>query len=294
MPPIFKKIIPWILILPIIFSLAIISLPIQVEAQTNAELTKSIEFEPQITIPGSEFQSNTKVNVGSFNETTGKMQSDLLGRYMLAIINYALAAVAILATVVLMGGGLLWLTSRGDSGQIGKAKGLIGGSLTGMILLLCSWIILNTINPDLTKFKSVDTKVVDPKNYQVLTCCNSKTGPVETKILIKDGKKIAIEGQHKGKAIRCIDGYIECGGNQVCVNIDYGKFECKDNIFCCECKKPASFTEIGLQNHCKDNSTKEGCEDWCKSLKGAWGTSGEMKLYPGFLLCTSKNQCINK
>jgi hypothetical protein len=39
-----------------------------------------------------------------------KMESDLLARYIIAIFNYALAIDAILATIVLMGAGIVWLT----------------------------------------------------------------------------------------------------------------------------------------------------------------------------------------
>jgi len=65
-----------------------------------------------------------------------------------------------------MGGGVLWLTSGGDSGKVGQAKELISGSLIGTVILFSSWIILNTINPDLLKMKVITTQVIRP---QVLT-----------------------------------------------------------------------------------------------------------------------------
>lgn len=203
-----------IFLVQLVFSAFLLLSPLPVSAQSTSQQKESIEFKPQVSIPGSEFSSGASVPVGTYNSATGKMESDLLGRYMLSIINYGLAAVAIVATVVLMGGGLLWLTSRGDSGQIGKAKGLIGGSLTGMILLLCSWIILNTINPELTEFQSIDATVIKPTNI----CCHPTSGAY-----IADKK----QGCQAPSKI--------CEGNNQCLMTDFNKFSCgtHEGNMCC-------------------------------------------------------------
>ena len=251
----------------LIFSFSIISCP-SASAQSESQLTESLNFKPQVSIPLSEFTAKQEVSVGKVNENTGKMESDLLGRYMLAIVNYALAAVAILATVVLMGGGLLWLTSRGDSSQVGKAKGLIGGSLTGMILLLCSWIILNTINPKLTEFQSIDTQVVDPTNYQIMTCCHPTNGEVVYKISESKGKKVIASGEYKGEEAKCPSGASQCSDNNICVA--YGKndmYFCAPDNICCQC----NWEDITgyTNNFCWSPTTKDDCDAYCSDHRGA-------------------------
>lgn len=140
------------------------ALPLTAQAADNYS---PLIYTPQIKIPvtGSELNKDS-TPVGSYNATKGVMTSDLLAKYIKAIYDYGMMICGILAAIVLMGGGVLWLISAGDSSKVSQAKELITGSLTGMVILFSSWIILNTINPDLLKLKLITTQVVRP---QVLT-----------------------------------------------------------------------------------------------------------------------------
>jgi len=128
-----------------------------------------LKFEPQIRIPGSSLDA-ASVDVATFDKTTGKMNSDLLAKYIQAFYDYGMAAAGILAAIVLMAGGVLWLTSGGDSGKVGQAKELIIGSVVGTIILFSAWIILNTVNPELLKFKSIETMALSTA-YLGENCC---------------------------------------------------------------------------------------------------------------------------
>jgi hypothetical protein len=46
-------------------------------------------------------------------------------------------------------GGFRYLTSAGNPTAMSDAKDQISSALLGLILLFCSWLILNTINPEL-------------------------------------------------------------------------------------------------------------------------------------------------
>lgn len=129
----------------------------------------SLNFESQIQIPvaGSGLDKTSTV-VGSFDTTTGKMNSTLLARYIKAFYDYSMAIGGILAAIVLMGGGVLWLTSAGNDSKITQAKELIIGSITGLGILLGSWVLLNTINPDLLKMQTISTQVLEKNDF---TCC---------------------------------------------------------------------------------------------------------------------------
>lgn len=142
------------LTLQIITFTAILSCPTPARAQqTNI---KTLEFTPQVAIPNSKL--GTKV--GTYNEKTGIMTSDLLSRYIMAIYNYGLALAGILATIVLMFGGFNWIISGGDPAKITQAKELIGGSIAGLAILMVAWVILNTINPNLINLKPIETPAV--------------------------------------------------------------------------------------------------------------------------------------
>jgi len=133
------------------------------------EKNKSIDFTPQLTIPGSSFKRGKSMAVGT--PTNGTMTSDLLVKYIKAFYQYGLGIAGILAAIVLMAGGVLWLTSAGNDTKIGQAKELIGGSITGVAILFCSWIILNTINPDLVNLKPIVTRTIKKIN---IVCCEFK------------------------------------------------------------------------------------------------------------------------
>ncbi len=83
-----------------------------------------------------------------------------IGEYTKGIYNYLLAIVGVIASIVLMAGGVIWLTSGGDSGKVGQAKDLILGAIIGMIILICSYLLLNQINPGLVNLQNINVKTV--------------------------------------------------------------------------------------------------------------------------------------
>ena len=107
-----------------------------------------ITFTPQVEIPGYKFDSSI--------ETTGN-----IANLIRAIYKYAIGVVGILAAVVLMFGGVLWITAGGNTTRIGEAKAWIGASLTGLILALSSYLILATVNPALVNFETTAIQTVE-------------------------------------------------------------------------------------------------------------------------------------
>ena len=84
-----------------------------------------------------------------------------IANYISFIYNYFLSVGGILAAIILMAGGVLWLVSGGDTGKVSKAKDLIFSSISGLIILFSSYIILDTINPELTKLKPISLKMTE-------------------------------------------------------------------------------------------------------------------------------------
>ena len=62
---------------------------------------------------------------------------------------FLLSAAAVLALVMLVIGGAEYVGSAGNTSLMGDAKARITNALLGLLLALSSWLILNTINPDL-------------------------------------------------------------------------------------------------------------------------------------------------
>lgn len=139
---------------------------------------------------------------------------------------YAIGIGGIVATVMIMIGGFMWILSGGDAGRVSQAKQYIKNASLGLVLLMTAYMILNFINPDLVNLRSIyieipsiavqtgnfpecqpavsDPKVKtingqfycgqfdDPKQYKNLVDEKaSKTGKADLSNVIPPGKSIA-------------------------------------------------------------------------------------------------------
>lgn len=117
-----------------------------VQAQTNDTFT------PEIPIP---------------NLFTGPQAADnnLLANYIRAIFTYFIWVVGIVAVVMVMYGGVKWVAAAGNPGQIKDARDVIDNAVIGVIIALVSVVLLNTINPKLTKLSLSGVTNVDTIFY---------------------------------------------------------------------------------------------------------------------------------
>ncbi len=51
----------------------------------------------------------------------------------------------VLAGIVILIGGIVYATSAGDAAKVQKGKELIFGAITGLVLLICASLIIQTI-----------------------------------------------------------------------------------------------------------------------------------------------------
>ena len=96
-----------------------------------------------------------------------------LGEYLSTIYDYALKIGGLLAAVMLMAGGVLWLISAGDASRISKAKSIITGSTLGLVLLFSTYMILTQVNPELVKLNPISIGGVSSR--QMSNIINDKT-----------------------------------------------------------------------------------------------------------------------
>ncbi|MFA5047471.1 MAG: glycoside hydrolase family protein [Patescibacteria group bacterium] len=113
----------------------------------------------ETAIPSAPVMFTPNITIGSnFVAKTGYPASDgsLLGKYIQAWYTLIISVVGIIATVMLMWGGLKWLTSRGNAGAISDAKEIIWSAIIGLALTLLSWTVLSLINPQLLTMKDIN------------------------------------------------------------------------------------------------------------------------------------------
>lgn len=109
---------------------------------------------PQISIPTVNITANSIKCSGEYCDIPW------IGEYLAGIFKYAIGIAGILAAIMLMVGGVVWLTAGGNAGQVTQAQDYIKGSLTGLVLALLSYTILYTVNPELVNFRPIRVKMV--------------------------------------------------------------------------------------------------------------------------------------
>lgn len=112
--------------------------------------------QPRITIPGLSFTKPEDYQklIEYTSDGSTYINIPFLGEYLAALYQYAVAAISIISVIVIIFSGIQWMLPTGGD-NVTSAKKRIIGALTGLMLAVGSYIILYTINPDLTKFKNL-------------------------------------------------------------------------------------------------------------------------------------------
>ena len=110
-----------------------------------------VRFTPQITIPGSEFVAGEPVAV----------QGTSIGEWVSAVYIFLSGTMGIIAALMVMWGGIKWMTASGNISKIADAKETIYSALIALLLTLGAYILLNTINPQLVQIRDL-TDLVKP------------------------------------------------------------------------------------------------------------------------------------
>lgn len=95
------------------------------------------------------------------------------GEYATSLYIFVLSAGIGLALVLIVFGGIEWVSSGGSTSRLSDAKGRIQGALIGLSLLILAVLLLRTINTDLTRIEFNPPKA-DVRRLQIDDSGNSK------------------------------------------------------------------------------------------------------------------------
>ncbi|XOU94435.1 MAG: pilin [Candidatus Kerfeldbacteria bacterium] len=90
---------------------------------------------------------------GVTTEVDGKYQVKNLQCFIVGIYVYFSGVAGILATVMIMYGGVKYVISMGNPSRMGDAKDTIFSAVVGLVLVLGAYVLLNLINPNITTLK---------------------------------------------------------------------------------------------------------------------------------------------
>jgi hypothetical protein len=148
-----------------VLAIALSALPALAQSQPRFTLPNLV-----IKIPGlsdftepEETQNCPEVAAG---RATNCLLLPWIGQYLAGFYRFAVLAATILAAVVIMVAGFLWLTAGGNVTQIGTARAYIGGALLGLVLMLGSYTVLNLINPKLVTFEALRIPLIKRKELR--------------------------------------------------------------------------------------------------------------------------------
>ena len=88
-----------------------------------------------------------------------------LGQWLESLFTILIVLAGILAFIMIVVGGLTYLTSESFGGK-GQGKSYIINAIVGLILALGAWVILNTINPELAEDLNISIPTVSLDGYE--------------------------------------------------------------------------------------------------------------------------------
>jgi len=121
-----------------------------------AQGSKSLESQG----PCKEFKFNNSsgdsLTVVINGQTKTIKNNEALGYCIVEIYKWSLGIAVILALIMIILSGYMYMTAGGDAQKVTVAKEMFAGAFIGLIILFAAVVILRTINPDLVNFSSLN------------------------------------------------------------------------------------------------------------------------------------------
>jgi hypothetical protein len=247
--------------------LIIIAISSVVVFSFNENLALAITFEPQV------------IDDIGFKET--EINGRSIGILIQSIYTYALGIVGILATLVMMYGGVLYITAAGNASKMDNAKQWIFSALTGLILALSSYTLLYMVNPNLLKMTSIDP--IKPTE-------NKPTEAVVTNVPCSFGAGVRIEGA----GTQTIGTYCQNYCNSEYSIVDTNCCICTNyiNLTLPGCNGPA--VDVGMPNqYAAGLRCAEECEKINKTYGGIDGAHSIITANEGKYCCICEDESAN-
>jgi len=139
--------------------------------------------QPRIKIPGLNFTKVENLRDLATKEQTPDGREELyinipfFGEYIATIYRFAVILASIWAIVYMMDAGLLLIIAGGNAEKIQQAKHKIVRGFSGLFIILGSYVLLYTLNPELVTFKNLRILYVETEPYPEITHETAHQGP---------------------------------------------------------------------------------------------------------------------
>jgi hypothetical protein len=127
----------------------------------------------------------------------GQRNFENIAQFIQYIYRYGIMAASILAVVMMIVAGLQWILSGGNTTAIDSAKKKLAGSTMGLVILVLSFTILNTINPYLVNLRLPQVWLINQIELSPSSCADV-TLPQRVAEWGKEGQELS-DQQRKDK-----------------------------------------------------------------------------------------------
>lgn len=122
--------------------------------------------------------------------------------YIKRLYIYLISIAGITAGIMIVWAGVKWLTSAGSPDRISDAKKKIGNSLIGLVLIMGSYVILQTVNPALVELRLPSVKLMRQMKAAEEKCPNE--GPYRAQFPC--GREAVVQGVGHCVGQHCASG----------------------------------------------------------------------------------------
>ncbi|MFH1098881.1 MAG: hypothetical protein V1723_03100, partial [Candidatus Uhrbacteria bacterium] len=240
-----------------------------------------LNFEPvaptlNITPPTLEFSKLVARDIGG-----GVTVIDIpwIGEYIAAIYRWAVPFGAILAVVVIMIAGIMWMTT-GGAGEKSQAQQWIANAVIGLILLVGSYVVLRLINPDLIALRPLRVLIAKRIPLPQATEEDAITGTIAERMELISGKNIINPANAKIGSALLSDlqaAALELDGRGITLEITDGLrlLSTQENLIKKNCQNPAGSRicnpKPGSQPTCILRDGPKSCPHTTGHAIDAWG-----------------------
>lgn len=124
-----------------------------------------------VPIPGADLTAPTRDN--------GVVRVAFLAEYINAAYRYLSTIALVVAIVMCVYGGFLYLGASAGIGQIQRGKKIITDAIVGMLIILSAYAILNIINPQTVNLKVLELAFINPMTDEELEILEGELAPPE-------------------------------------------------------------------------------------------------------------------
>ncbi|PIY93342.1 MAG: hypothetical protein COY69_02095, partial [Candidatus Magasanikbacteria bacterium CG_4_10_14_0_8_um_filter_32_14] len=187
----------------------------------------------------------------------GRTKFSNIGEFIKFIYQYAFIIGSVIAVMVIIVAGVMYIFSGGNSDTVGQAKKKIYGAITGLVLMALSFTILKTINPYLVELRLPSIWAINTSGIAPVNCESLDQGPKKvTMIALAKNQSATTPPTDLASAKFFIPDSTTAENTPICGN-DY--YVDKTNGQTCggtSCPQPNTVCYQGIND--KNNSCKKG------------------------------------